>query len=249
MSGHSKWSTIKRKKAKEDARRGKIFTKLAREIELAAREGGGDPEVNFGLRLAIDRAKESNMPNDNIERAIKRGTGEDRNAARMEKIPYEGYAPHGVALIIKCITDNRNRTVSDIRHLLTRHGGSMGQEGSVAWQFTQKSFFTIPKNTADYETLFEIAVDAGVDDVLEEEEYFEIIGPVDVFKTTHDALKDAGIAIEDSGLRMEPKQEINLKLEEAVQVMKVIDSLEDLDDVQNVYSNLKITDEAMEKVS
>ncbi len=247
MSGHSKWSTIKRKKAKEDARRGKIFTKLAREIEIAARDGG-DPEINFGLRLAIDRAKEANMPNENIERAIRRGTGEDRDAAKMEKIPYEGYAPHGIALIINTITDNRNRTVSDIRHILTKHGGNMGQEGSVAWQFTKKSYFNIPKEACDYEDLFEIAVETGVDDVVDEEEYFEIIGPVEVFKHTHDALKAAEIPIEDSGLRMEPNQEIDLALDETLQVMQVIDSLEDLDDVQRVYTNLKISEDALEKV-
>jgi YebC/PmpR family DNA-binding regulatory protein len=248
MSGHSKWSTIKRKKAKEDARRGKIFTKLAREIEIAAREGGGDPEVNFGLRLAIDRAKEANMPNDNIDRAVKRGTGEDRNAAKMEKISYEGYAPHGVALILATITDNRNRTVSDIRHILTKHGGSMGQEGSVAWQFKQISYFTVAKDACEFDDLFEIALETGADDVNDEEDYYEILGPVDVFKTTHDALKAAGIPAEDSGLRMEPNQEIVLDLEETIKVMNVIDSLEDLDDIQQVYTNLKITDEAMEKV-
>ncbi len=248
MSGHSKWSTIKRKKAKEDARRGKIFTKLAREIEIAAREGGGDQEINFGLRLAIDRAKEANMPNDNIDRAVKRGTGEDRNAAKMEKISYEGYAPHGVALILSTITDNRNRTVSDIRHILTKHGGSMGQEGSVAWQFQQISYFTIAKDVCEFDDLFEIALDTGADDVIEEEDYFEILGPVGVFKKTHDALKAAGIPVEDSGLRMEPNQELVLDLEETIKVMNVIESLEDLDDIQRVYTNLKITDEAMEKV-
>jgi YebC/PmpR family DNA-binding regulatory protein len=246
MSGHSKWSTIKHKKAQADARRGAVYTKLAKEIQIATREGGGDPDVNFGLRLAIDRAKNANMPNSNIERAIKRGTGEDKDAATMEKIYYEGYAPHGVAVILNCITDNRNRTVADIRHVLTKHGGSMGQEGSVSWQFTRKSFFNIPADRATYDGLFEIAVEGGADDVLEEDDYFEIIGPVDAFKNIFDELKAASITPDDSGLRMDPNQEIALDLEETIQVMKVIDLLEELDDIQEVYSNLKITDEALE---
>jgi YebC/PmpR family DNA-binding regulatory protein len=246
MSGHSKWSTIKHKKAQADARRGAMYTKLAREIQVAAREGGGDPEVNFNLRLAVDRAKAANMPNTNIERAIKRGTGEDRDAAQMEKILYEGYAPHGVAVLLNCITDNRNRTVADIRHLLTKYGGSMGQEGSVSWQFQRKSYFTIPADQASFDQLFEIAAEGGADDVVEEEEYFEIVGPVEVFKNIHDQLKAASIKPETSGLRMDPKQEMELGLEETVQVMKVIEALEDLDDIQAVYSNLRVTDQALE---
>ncbi|HDN04538.1 MAG TPA: YebC/PmpR family DNA-binding transcriptional regulator [Chloroflexi bacterium] len=249
MSGHSKWSTIKHKKAQADARRGAVYTKLAKEIQIATREGGGDPNVNFGLRLAIDRAKAANMPNSNIERAIKRGTGEDKDAAAMEKIYYEGYAPHGVAVILNCITDNRNRTVSDIRHVLTKHGGSMGQEGSVSWQFTRKSFFNIPADQASYDDLFEIAAEGGADDVLEVDDYYEIIGPVDAFKNIFDKLKASSITPDDSGLRMDPNQEIELDLEETVQVMKVIDVLEELDDVQEVYSNLKITDEALQDLA
>jgi YebC/PmpR family DNA-binding regulatory protein len=246
MSGHSKWSTIKHKKAQTDARRGAMYTKLAKEIQIAAREGGGDPDVNFGLRLAIDRAKSANMPSSNIDRAIKRGTGEDKDAAAMEKIFYEGYAPHGVAVILNCITDNRNRTVADIRHILTKHGGSMGQEGSVSWQFTRRSFFNIPAERASYDDLFEVAAEAGADDVLEEAGYFEIIGPTEVFKSVFDQLKSASITPESSGLRMDPNQEVELSLENTLQVMKVIDTLEELDDVQEVYTNLKITDEALE---
>lgn len=246
MSGHSKWSTIKHKKAQTDARRGAVYTKLAREIQIAAREGGGDPDVNFGLRLAIDRAKEANMPSSNIDRALKRGTGEDKDAASMEKIHYEGYAPHGVAVILNCITDNRNRTVADIRHLLTKHGGTMGQEGSVSWQFTRKSHFNIPCGDHTFDELFEIAIETGADDVIEEEEYIEIIGPVEIFKNLHDQLKEAEIVPETAGLSMDPNQEMELSLEETLQVMKVIDLLEELDDIQEVYSNLKITDEALE---
>jgi YebC/PmpR family DNA-binding regulatory protein len=246
MSGHSKWSTIKHKKAQTDARRGALYTKLAKEIQIAAREGGGDPEVNFGLRLAIDRAKSANMPNSNIDRAIKRGTGEDKDAAAMEKIYYEGYAPHGVALIFNCITDNRNRTVADLRHLLTKHGGSLGQEGSVAWQFTQNSFFNIPADRATYDDLFEIAAETGADDVIEESDYYEIVGPADAFKNIFDGLKSASIKADASGLRMDPNQEIELDLEDTLQVMKLIETVEDLDDVQEVYSNLRITDKALE---
>jgi len=246
MSGHSKWSTIKHKKAQTDARRGAVYTKLAREIQIAAREGGGDPDVNFGLRLAIDRAKDANMPSSNIDRALKRGTGEDKDAASMEKIHYEGYAPHGVAVIMNCITDNRNRTVADIRHLLTKHGGTMGQEGSVSWQFTRKSHFNIPCGNHTFDELFEIAIETGADDVVEEEEYFEIIGPVEIFKNLHDHLKEAEIVPESAGLSMDPNQEVELSLEETLQVMKVIDMLEELDDIQEVYSSLKITDEALE---
>lgn len=246
MSGHSKWSTIKHKKAQADARRGAMYTKFAKEIQIAAREGGGDPDVNFGLRLAIERARAANMPSSNIDRAIKRGTGEDKDAAAMEKIYYEGYAPHGVAVILNCITDNRNRTVADIRHVLTKHGGSMGQEGSVSWQFTRKSYFNIPTDQATYDELFEIAAETGADDVLEESDYFEIVGPTEAFKTIFDALKAASITPEDSGLRMNPNQEIELNLEDTIQVMKVIDTLEELDDIQEVFSNLRITDEALE---
>lgn len=247
MAGHSKWANIKHQKKKEDKRRGKLFTKLSREIEIAAREGG-DPEVNFNLRIAIDRAKDANMPNDNIERAIKRGTGEDRDASEMEQIHYEGYAPHGVALIIKTITDNRNRTVADIRHILSKYGGNMGQGGSVAWQFTRKSFFVIPADGHDYDTLFKVGLESGAEDVIEDEDYFEIVGSVDVFKDIHDSLKEKGIKTENSGLRMDPDQEIDLDLEKTFQVMKVIEELEDLDDVQIVYSNLRVSDQVLEEL-
>ncbi|NQS91300.1 MAG: YebC/PmpR family DNA-binding transcriptional regulator [Chloroflexi bacterium] len=249
MSGHSKWSTIKHKKAQTDARRGAAYTKLAREIQIAARESGGDPEMNFGLRLAIDRARAANMPSSNIDRAIKRGTGDDKDAATMERILYEGYAPHGVALLLSCITDNRNRTVADIRHVLTKAGGTMSQEGSVLWQFTRKSYFNIPCGDFSFDVLFEIAAEGGADDVIEEAEYYEIIGAAEVFKTIHDKLKGASIQLDASGLRMDPNQEIELDLEKTVQVMKVIDTLEELDDILEVYSNLKISEEALDGLS
>lgn len=248
MSGHSKWSTIKRKKAANDAKRGALFTRLAREITIAAREGGGDPDTNFNLRLAMDRARSNNMPNDNIDRAIKRGTGESKDGAAFEQIAYEGYAPHGVALIIDCITDNRNRTVADIRHVLTRSGGSLGEGGSVAWQFTRVAYFAFPAEGLDEEQVFELAVEAGADDVTFDDEIIEIVGPVESFKAIGDSLRVAGIRTEEAGLRMMPNQEIELGPEDSIKVMRVIEDLEDLDDVQNVSSNLSITDEALAKL-
>ncbi len=249
MSGHSKWSTIKRKKAAEDAKRGKIFTRLAREITLAAREGGGDPEANVRLRLAIERAKAANMPKDNIERAIKRGTGEDKEGGSFEEIYYEGYAPHGVALMIYCVTDNRNRTVSDVRHILNRYGGSLGEGGSVAWQFKRMAYFALPAAGQDADAIFELAVEGGADDVNFEDEVIEIFGPVDAFKTIGDQLRLAGIQPEEAGIKMIPTQEMNLPTEQAVQVLKVIEALEELDDVQEVYSNLNISDEAVAQMT
>ncbi len=245
MSGHSKWSTIKRKKAAEDAKRGKIFTRLAREITLAAREGGGDPEANVRLRLAIERAKAANMPKDNIERAIKRGTGEDKEGGNFEEVYYEGYAPHGVALMIYCVTDNRNRTVSDVRHILSRHGGSLGESGSVAWQFNRMAYFSIPAEGHDPDQIFELAVDGGADDVKFDDDIIEIFAPVEAFKAIGDQLRSAGINPEEAGIKMIPTQEMSLSPEQTVQVMKVIEALEELDDVQEVYSNLHISDEAI----
>ena len=245
MSGHSKWSTIKRKKAAEDAKRGKIFTKLAREIVVAARKGGGDPEMNTALGLAISRAKAANMPKENIERAIKKGIGDDKDGAAFEEVTYEGYAPHGIALMIECATDNRNRTVSDLRHILTSSGGSMGEGGSVAWQFTQSAYFTLSSSDLDEDAVFELAIQGGADDVLVDGGVMEIIGETTSFKSIHDQLLQAGINPDDAGLRMIPNQEMNLEVDDTVKVMKVIERLEDLDDVQNVFTNLSITDEAM----
>ena len=170
MSGHSKWSTIKRKKAATDAKRGNLFTRLAREIAVAAREGGADPEINVGLRLAVDRAKSANMPKDNIERAVKRGTGEDKEGARFEQIMYEGYAAHGVALMIEVLTDNRNRTVADLRHELMKAGGNMADAGAVSWQFVRSAYFVVPSVSSDPDAVFEAAVEAGAEDVILGEE-------------------------------------------------------------------------------
>ena len=248
MSGHSKWSTIKRKKGAADAKRGAVFTRISKEIAIAAREGGGDPDVNFSLRLAIDKAKSANMPKDNIDRAIKRGTGEDKDGVAFEEVMYEGYAPNGVALMIETVTDNRNRAVADIRHALTRFGGSMGETGSVAWQFKRASFFVFSSDGLDEDEIFMVAVEGGADDVTFDEDTAEIVGPVEAFKTVGDQLRLAGIQVDDAGIRMVPTQELELSTDETLKVMKVIEALEDLDDVQNVYSNLSISDEALSQL-
>ncbi|MFP3854012.1 MAG: YebC/PmpR family DNA-binding transcriptional regulator [Anaerolineales bacterium] len=244
MSGHSKWSTIKRKKAANDAKRGQIFTRLAREIAVAAREGGGDPEVNFSLRLAIDRAKEENMPKDNIERAIKRGTGEDKSADELEQITYEGYGPHGVALMIEVITDNRNRTVADLRHILNDHGGSMGEAGSVAWQFHRAAYFAFSLADHDPDRIFEVAAEAGADDVTFDGDV-EIIGPVEQFKVINDELKAVGIKPDEARLEWIADSPLPLSQEETLKAMRVIDKIEDMDDVRAVYSNLEVSEEAI----
>lgn len=244
MSGHSKWSTIKHKKAITDARRGKLFTRIAREVTIAAREGGGDPDTNFGLRLAIDKAKASNMPKDNIERAIKRGTGELKGEELFE-VTYEGYAPNGVAVLIKVLTDNKNRTVADIRRVLTRQGGTLAEAGAVAWQFDRKGYIAITPNGVDEDTIFEIAVDAGADDVVFGDDLIEIYSDVQDFRAVRQALEDAGIHFETAEVSLIPKNTMQLGERETLQVMGVIDALEELDDTQQVYSNLDISDEVM----
>ena len=225
MSGHSKWSTIKRKKAANDAKRGNAFTRLAREIALAAREGGGDTDSNFALRLAVEHARAANMPKDNIERAIKRGTGEDKDAAAFERIVYEGYAPHGVALLMEVVTDNRNRTVAELRHTLTKAGGTMAEAGAVAWQFRRSAYFLIPAAGVDREKLFEMAVEA--------------------FKAINDVVRSAGLQPEEAGVRMLPNNTVELPNDQTLQVMRVIEGLEDLDDTQQVFSTVHVSDEAV----
>ena len=245
MSGHSHWATIRRKKGAMDAKRGKIFTRLAREIVIAAREGGGDPGSNLRLLYAIDRARAQNMPKDNIERAIKRGTGDSKDGNTLEEVVYEGYASHGIAMLISCVTDNRNRVVAEIRHVLNRSGGSMAEAGSVAWQFTRQSVFSVPADKNDPEKVFEVAVEAGAEDVTFDEESIEIIGPVEVFKEISDALKTNKIVPEEAELRYNPNNEMELSLDDTLSVLRVIDQLEELDDVQDVFTTLSISDEAM----
>jgi len=245
MSGHSKWATIKRKKGAADAKRGQVFTRLTREIVLSAREGGGDSETNFRLRLAVERARGQNMPKDNIERAIRRGTGADKEGGALEEVFYEGYAPHAVALMVECVTENRNRTVAEIRHILSRSGGNMGEAGSVGWQFSRQAYFSIPSDKAKFDTVFELAVDGGANDVTEADGVIEVFAPVEAFKSLTDRLRAAHIMPDEAELRMVANQEIELDTDQTLQVMRCIEALEELDDVQNVYSNLHISDEVM----
>jgi len=245
MSGHSKWATIKRKKGAADAKRGQVFTRLTREIVMAARESGADPDTNFRLRLAVDKARSQNMPKENIERAIKRGAGESKDGEVYEQVFYEGYAPHGVALIIECVTENRNRTVAEVRPQLTRLRGTMGAGGSVARQFRRAAYFSFPAAGQDFDKIFELAVDGGADDVTSDDESIEIVAPVESFKLLSDKLRDAKIQPEDAELRMLPNEDKELPVEETLQVIRAIEALEELDDVQSVYSTLKISDEAM----
>jgi YebC/PmpR family DNA-binding regulatory protein len=248
MSGHSHWATIRRKKGAADAKRGQVFTRLAREIVIAAREGGGDPGSNIRLQYAIDRAKASNMPKDNIERAIRRGTGEDKDAAAFEEILYEGYGPHGIALLISCVTDNRNRTVAELRHVLNRMGGSLGESGSVSWQFKRVSYFAFPLDKHDSDKIFELALEAGADDVTFDDDLAEIFGEVEVFKEISDELKSAKIVPDEAELRFIPNMETELSEDQTMQVLRLIDVLEELDDVQDVYSNLAISDSMMRQL-
>ncbi len=244
MSGHSKWSTIKRKKAANDAKRGRIFTRLAREITIAARQGG-DPESNFALRLSVDRARAENMPKENIERAIRRGTGDLKDAEEFAEIVYEAYAPHGVALLVQVATDNRNRTLAEIKHKLGRAGGSMAEPGSVSWQFEQKGYITVPGGHHDYDEVFMVAAEAGADDVVDGDDLIEIFTPRDALHAALDALNGAGVQIDEARLEWVPKTPLALEPDDAVKVMGLIEDLEDLEDTQTVYSNLDVTDELM----
>jgi YebC/PmpR family DNA-binding regulatory protein len=244
MSGHSKWSTIKRKKEAQDAKKGKLFTKLAREITMAARQGGGDPEANFTLRLAIDRARQANMPKDSIERAVKRGTGELKGET-LEELIYEGYAPHGIALILHVMTDNRNRAVADIRRVLNRNNGSLGESGSVTWLFDQKGYIAVETGALDSEELALLAIDAGAEDVDIGDGLVEIYTTTENFQRVKEVLEGKNISFESAELSMLPKTTIQLDEKDTFQVMHLIEALESLDDMQEVYSNLDISDELM----
>jgi YebC/PmpR family DNA-binding regulatory protein len=245
MSGHSKWSTIKRKKGAADAKRGAVFTRLARELVMAARDGGSDLDSNFRLRLAVDRARAENMPKDNIERAIKRGAGEDKDGTVFEEIVMEGYGPHGSAVMVSCVTDNRNRTVSDLRHAFSKSGGNLAEPGAVGWQFERKAYFAFPSSQLSYDKAFDMAAVAGADDVVDAGESIEIFGPVETFKTLANALHQVHVRPEEAGLRMVAKQELVLDTESTLQVMRLIDALEELDDVQDVFHNVRISEEAL----
>jgi YebC/PmpR family DNA-binding regulatory protein len=244
VSGHSKWATIKRKKAATDAKRGKIFTKLIREITVAARDGGGDPNFNPRLRLAVDNAKAGNMPADNITRAIKKGTGE-LEGVNYEEISYEGYGPGGVALYIETLTDNQNRTVADVRHILTKLGGSLGTAGSVGWQFDRKGQIYVDAAGYDEESVFEAAIDAGADDVEAFDEEFVVTTEASNFHEVQAGMKSAGIEFARAELTWIPQNEIRVEGRDAEKLIKLLEALDDIDDVQEVSSNADIDEEIL----
>jgi YebC/PmpR family DNA-binding regulatory protein len=246
MSGHNKWSTIKHKKGAADAKRGKVFTKIIKEISVAAKLGGGDPAANPRLRTAIDKAKGENMPKDNIERAIKKGTG-GMEGVNYEETTYEGYGPGGVAVLVEVMTDNRNRTVSDVRSIFTKCNGNLGETGCVSWIFDKKGLIIYPR-TVEFEKLFDAALEAGADDVSEQDEQFEVITDPSAFIEVRDALTAAGFKFDSAEVTMIPQTMVKLEGKQAESMLKMIDRLEDNDDVQNVYANFDISTEEMEKL-
>ncbi|MBD3335809.1 MAG: YebC/PmpR family DNA-binding transcriptional regulator [Candidatus Eisenbacteria bacterium] len=248
MSGHSKWSTIRRKKGKLDAQRGQLFTKLIKEITIAARQGGGDPDANARLRTAVANAKAANMPAQNIERAIKKGTGE-LPGTTYEEYTYEGYGPSGVAILVECLSDNKNRTTSEVRHIFSKYGGNLGQDGCVAWLFDQRGAITIPRSEASEEQVMEIAIEAGADDLdSEAEEFFWVYTPVTELNAVSSALEEAGLPIESRELVRQPQTTVMLGAEEARKLLRLMDALEEHDDVQKVHSNADISADAMEQI-
>jgi len=246
MSGHNKWSTIKHKKGAADAKRGKVFTKIIKEISVAAKLGGGDPAANPRLRTAIDKAKAENMPKDNIERAIKKGTG-GMEGVTYEEIVYEGYGPGGAAVLVEVMTDNRNRTVSDVRSIFTKANGNMGESGCVSWMFSKKGLITFDKGV-DFEQLFEAALEAGAEDVSEEDEQIEVTTDPSNFIEVREALVVKGFAFANAEITMIPQTMVALEGKQAESMLKLMDKLEDNDDVQNVYSNFDISADEMEKM-
>ena len=249
MSGHSKWSTIKRKKGATDAKRGRIFTRLIKEITVAARMGGGDPEGNPRLRSAIGTAKAENMPKNNIERAIKKGTGELEGAV-YEEITYEGYGPGGVAVMVECMTDNKNRSVADIRHAFSKSGGNLGESGCVAWMFDKKGSILIDKSAIDEEELMDKALESGAEDVLEEENVFQVITTPDDFEAVREALQTEGLEFVEAEVSLIPQNTVDITEEKpAKQLLRLLESLEDHDDVQSVSANFDIPDEIMDALA
>ncbi|MGA7829152.1 MAG: YebC/PmpR family DNA-binding transcriptional regulator [Geobacteraceae bacterium] len=246
MSGHNKWSTIKHKKGAADAKRGKIFTKIIKELTVAAKMGGPDPDANPRLRTAIDKAKSENMPKDNIERAVKKGSGE-LEGVNYEETTYEGYGPGGVAVLVEVMTDNRNRTVSDVRSIFSKCNGNMGESGCVAWLFDQKGLIVYSKDI-DFDALFEAALEAGADDVVDEEGQIEVVTAPSAFIEVREALEKSGFTHESAEVTMIPQTMVKLDGKQAESMLKLMDRLEDNDDVQNVYANFDISDEEMEKM-
>jgi YebC/PmpR family DNA-binding regulatory protein len=249
MSGHSKWNTIKRKKGAADAKRGKIFTKLIKEITLAARLGGSDQEGNARLRQAIMAAKEENMPKDNIDRAVKKGAGGADGSAGYEEVVYEGYGPGGVAVLVEAMTDNKNRTVAEVRHIFSKHGGNLGENGCVSWIFEKKGSILLDKKSVSEDVLMEIALDAGAEDVREEENEFEVVTDPAMFEQVKKAMDDKGIKYIKGEVTMIPQNEVRLDADKAVQMLKLMEKMEDNDDVQHAYANFDIPDDIMEKFS
>jgi len=250
MSGHSKWSTIKHKKAKIDAQKGKIFTKLAREIIVAAKQGGGDPDGNFRLRIAVDKAKAANMPNDNINRAIQKGVG-GGEGDNYEEIIYEGYGPAGVAVMLDIMTDNRNRTAGDIRHIFSKNGGNMGETGCVSWMFDRKGYLAIDRESLqmDEDELLLLGLEAGAEDIKIEDDGIEVFTAPDDFEDVKNNLEEQGIKFAEAEISMVPQNTIDVTdIEQVKKLMKLIDYLEEHDDVQNVYANYNIPDEIMEQI-
>lgn len=248
MSGHSKWSKIKRKKASADAKRGRLFTKAIKEITVAARHGGGDPSANPRLRTAIEEARSLNMPNDNIERAIKRGTGE-LEGQTLEEVTYEAYGPSGVAILIDVVTDNRNRATGEIRHVLSRHNGTLGNQGSVAWQFHAQGLINVDATKYEEDTIIALALEGGAADIKTEEETYQIVTAPENFNKVKDILLNNKINIVSSELTKIPQSTVPLTEKEAEKVLKLFESLDELEDVQHVYANFDIPETVMEKIS
>jgi len=245
MSGHSKWHSIKHKKGAADAKRGKIFTRLIKELTVAARAGGGDPDMNPRLRTIIAEAKSNNMPADNIKRAIRRGTGEEPGVSYEEAI-YEGYGPGGAALIIDVLTDNKNRTVGELRHMLTKHAGNLGETNSVAWMFQKKGYFVIEKSKADEEALLAAVLEAGADDMRDDDDNWEVLTPPDAFAQVQDAIKNLGVEPAAAEVAMLPQNYVKLEGKTAQQMVKLMDALDDHDDVRHVWSNFDIAEKEIE---
>ena len=248
MAGHSKWAGIKHKKAIVDARRGKLFTKLTRAITIAARDGGGDPDGNPALALAIQKAKEASMPKDNIERAIAKGTGADADADAYEAVVYEGYGPGGVAILVEALTDNRNRTGSEVRHLFTKHGGSLGEPGSVAWVFEKKGSIVVDAERYSEDDLI-VAVDAGAEDIVSDEGLFEVVTDVADFQAVRTALVDAGIELESAELTQRPSNRVEVEEDKVGTLMRLLEALEDHDDVNAVHANFDVPADVLERVA
>ena len=248
MAGHNKWSKIKRKKGVTDARRSKVWARISRDITVASREGGGDAGMNPRLALAIEKAKAENMPKDNIERAVKRGTGEIEGQDYVEAT-YEGYGPHGVAIFVEALTENTNRTVADLRHLFTKAGGSLGQSGSVGYLFDRKGVFDIPANQTDELTLFELAVDAGAEDVVQDEDSFVVTCPVEIFSSVQTALEGAGIIPDDASLQRIANTTVQLEPDKAVKIARLLEKIEDHQDVQAIFSTMEMDDATLAAIA